>query len=121
MKMPADAHELLSRTMVCVLATAGPSDSPHAVPMWYRHLSLRTKASHACDIRFSEGVSYAALVSRIVRWTKRPTSTGEPDSTASAGADAPMRRARCTSSERGCWLRSSEYGLRCLSAGAFDA
>ena len=37
MKMPADAHELLSRTMVCVLATTGPGNSPHAVPMWYRY------------------------------------------------------------------------------------
>ena len=37
MKMPADAHELLSRTMVCVLATTGPGSSPHAIPMWYRY------------------------------------------------------------------------------------
>ena len=48
MKMPADAHELLlnmsdraheflSRTQVCVLATTGPGNSPHAVPMWYRY------------------------------------------------------------------------------------
>ena len=37
MKMPADAHELLSRTMVCVLATTGPGNSPHAIPMWYRY------------------------------------------------------------------------------------
>ena len=37
MKMPADAHDLLSRTMVCVLATTGPGNSPHAIPMWYRY------------------------------------------------------------------------------------
>ena len=37
MKMPQDAHELLSQTQVCVLATTGPGDSPHAVPMWYRY------------------------------------------------------------------------------------
>ena len=37
MKMPADAHELLSRTMVCVFATTGPGNSPHAIPMWYRY------------------------------------------------------------------------------------
>ena len=37
MQMPADAHELLSQTMICVLATTGPGNSPHAVPMWYRY------------------------------------------------------------------------------------
>ena len=37
MKMPADAHELLSQTMICVLATTGPGNSPHAIPMWYRY------------------------------------------------------------------------------------
>ena len=37
MKIPADAHELLSQTMICVLATTGPGNSPHAVPMWYRY------------------------------------------------------------------------------------
>ena len=33
---PKRARESLSRTQVCVLATTGPGNSPHAVPMWYR-------------------------------------------------------------------------------------
>ena len=37
MKIPADAHALLSQTRICVLATTGPGNSPHAVPMWYRY------------------------------------------------------------------------------------
>ena len=37
MKISADAHAFLSRTQICVLATTGPGDSPHAVPMWYRY------------------------------------------------------------------------------------
>ena len=72
-------------------------------------------------IRFADGVSYAALVRHTERWTNRPTSAGRPASTASAGADAPMQRASCTSNERGCWPRLTEYDLRCLSAGAFNA
>ena len=37
MKLPPDAHALLSRTQICVLATTGPGNSPHAIPMWYRY------------------------------------------------------------------------------------
>ncbi len=37
MKIPADAHAFLSQTQICVLATTGPGNSPHAVPMWYRY------------------------------------------------------------------------------------
>ena len=37
MKIPADAHALLSQTQICVLATTGPGNSPHAIPMWYRY------------------------------------------------------------------------------------
>lgn len=37
MKIPPDAHAFLSRTQICVLATTGPGNSPHAVPMWYRY------------------------------------------------------------------------------------
>ncbi|MDE0458396.1 MAG: TIGR03618 family F420-dependent PPOX class oxidoreductase [Chromatiales bacterium] len=38
MNISERAHEFLSRTQVCVLATTGPGNSPHAVPMWYRYL-----------------------------------------------------------------------------------
>ena len=37
MKMSERAHEFLSQTQVCVLATTGPGDAPHAIPMWYRY------------------------------------------------------------------------------------
>jgi len=37
MNISESAHEFLSRTQICVLATTGPGDSPHAVPMWYRY------------------------------------------------------------------------------------
>ena len=37
MNISKSAHEFLSRTQVCVLATTGPGNSPHAVPMWYRY------------------------------------------------------------------------------------
>ena len=37
MKMSDKAHQFLSETQVCVLATTGPGNSPHAVPMWYRY------------------------------------------------------------------------------------
>ena len=37
MKMSDKAHRFLSETQVCVLATTGPGNSPHAVPMWYRY------------------------------------------------------------------------------------
>ena len=37
MKLSREAHELLSQTRICVLATTGPGDWPHAVPMWYRY------------------------------------------------------------------------------------
>ena len=37
MNISERAHEFLSRTQVCVLATTGPGNSPHAVPMWYRY------------------------------------------------------------------------------------
>ena len=37
MNISERAHEFLSRTQVCVLATTGLGNSPHAVPMWYRY------------------------------------------------------------------------------------
>ena len=37
MKVPEQVHEMLARTQICVLATSGPGDSPHAIPMWYRY------------------------------------------------------------------------------------
>ena len=37
MNISERAHEFLSPTQVCVLATTGPGNSPHAVPMWYRY------------------------------------------------------------------------------------
>ena len=37
MKMSDKAHEFLSETQVCVLATTGPGHLPHAIPMWYRY------------------------------------------------------------------------------------
>ena len=37
MNISETAHEFLSRTQICVLATTGPGSSPHAVPMWYRY------------------------------------------------------------------------------------
>ena len=35
MKIPANAHAFLSQPQSCVLATTGPGNSPHAVPMGY--------------------------------------------------------------------------------------
>ena len=37
MKLSKDVHEALAQTRICVLATTGPGDSPHAIPMWYRY------------------------------------------------------------------------------------
>ena len=37
MNISESAREFLSRTQICVLATTGPGNSPHAVPMWYRY------------------------------------------------------------------------------------
>ena len=37
MKMSERAHGFLSQTQICVLATTGPGNSPHAIPMWYRY------------------------------------------------------------------------------------
>ena len=37
MTIPPDAHAFLSQPQICVLATTGPGNSPHAVPMWYRY------------------------------------------------------------------------------------
>ena len=37
MQLSDKAHEFLSETQVCMLATTGPGISPHAVPMWYRY------------------------------------------------------------------------------------
>ena len=37
MKMSEKAREFLSQTQICVLATTGPGNSPHAIPMWYRY------------------------------------------------------------------------------------
>ena len=37
MKLSKEAHEALQQTRICVLATTGPGDSPHAIPMWYRY------------------------------------------------------------------------------------
>ena len=53
MKIPADAHALLSQTRICVLATTGPGHSPHAVPMWYRYQDgiitiLSSRTSQKC-------------------------------------------------------------------------
>jgi PPOX class probable F420-dependent enzyme len=35
MKAPQQAVEFLSEPNICVLATTGPGDAPHAMPMWY--------------------------------------------------------------------------------------
>ena len=53
MKIPADAHALLSQPRICVLATTGPGNSPHAVPMWYRYRDgiitiLSSRTSQKC-------------------------------------------------------------------------
>ncbi len=37
MNISERAHKFLTRTQVCVLATTGPGNTPHAVPMWYRY------------------------------------------------------------------------------------
>ena len=37
MQLSREVHDLLSQTRICVLATTGPGDWPHAVPMWYRY------------------------------------------------------------------------------------
>ena len=37
MELSKKAHEALSQTRICVLATTGPGDAPHAIPMWYRY------------------------------------------------------------------------------------
>ena len=53
MNISESAHEFLSRTQICVLATTGPGNSPHAVPMWYRYRDgiitiLGARASQKC-------------------------------------------------------------------------
>ncbi len=35
MKAPQQAVAFLSEPNICVLATTGPGDAPHAMPMWY--------------------------------------------------------------------------------------
>jgi len=35
MKAPQQAIEFLTEPNICVLATTGPGDAPHAMPMWY--------------------------------------------------------------------------------------
>ncbi len=35
MKAPQRAIEFLAEPNICVLATTGPGDAPHAMPMWY--------------------------------------------------------------------------------------
>ena len=35
MVVSAKVDELLKQTQICVLATTGPGDAPHAIPMWY--------------------------------------------------------------------------------------
>ena len=35
MNAPQEAIDFLSEPNICVLATTGPGDSPHAMPMWY--------------------------------------------------------------------------------------
>ncbi|MDH3691050.1 MAG: pyridoxamine 5'-phosphate oxidase family protein [Gammaproteobacteria bacterium] len=37
MKLSKEIDELLKQTQICVLATTGPGDWPHAIPMWYRY------------------------------------------------------------------------------------
>lgn len=37
MKMSEQVHEMLTQTQICVLATTGPGNAPHAIPMWYRY------------------------------------------------------------------------------------
>ncbi|MEE9250207.1 MAG: pyridoxamine 5'-phosphate oxidase family protein [Alphaproteobacteria bacterium] len=37
MKLSKEVHEVLQQTRICVLATTGPGDWPHAIPMWYRY------------------------------------------------------------------------------------
>jgi len=37
MKLSNDVVEALDQTRICVLATTGPGDWPHAIPMWYRY------------------------------------------------------------------------------------
>lgn len=37
MELSKKAHEMLKQTRICVLATTGPGDFPHAIPMWYRY------------------------------------------------------------------------------------
>ena len=35
MKTPQQAIDFLAEPNICVLATTGPGDAPHAMPMWY--------------------------------------------------------------------------------------
>ena len=35
MAISAKVDELLKQTQICVLATTGPGNAPHAIPMWY--------------------------------------------------------------------------------------
>ena len=35
MKAPKQAIDFLAEPNICVLATTGPGDAPHAMPMWY--------------------------------------------------------------------------------------
>ena len=37
MELSKEVHEMLQQTRICVLATTGPGDWPHAIRMWYRY------------------------------------------------------------------------------------
>ena len=37
MELSKKFHEAIGKTRICVLATTGPGDAPHAIPMWYRY------------------------------------------------------------------------------------
>ena len=37
MQLSKKVDDFLKRTQVCVLATTGPGQAPHAIPIWYRY------------------------------------------------------------------------------------
>ena len=53
MTIPPKVDQLLKQTQICVLATTGPGNAPHAVPMWYLYkdgdiVITTSRASQKC-------------------------------------------------------------------------
>ena len=53
MELSSKVDDLLRKTQICVLATTGPGNAPHAIPMWYWYrdgkiIITTSRASQKC-------------------------------------------------------------------------